>query len=330
MILLRRPNGTGGVRKLTGRRRHPYQAVVSIGHEIRHGEYCVKQASLGTFATRKEALEALGEWQTNHTRADLRYMTVNDVWERIAPTFKDSMYKTFSVFYKKYAPLHKKRLVDVKTDTIEQIPLPPLSQSAHAKIKAMWHRIFEYGIANDIINKDYSVYLTFNDTTPKKRKEVFSESDIKQLMDVPIYQFLLYTGMRINELLDMKSEQVYEDEGVLCFHVEHSKTQAGLRTIPVHSQLMNLINLSGKYVIEPHTSYQLVRKEFMAFCEEHGIKDHTLHDFRRTFASYAKSGGADDYYVKRLLGHVSSDLTKDVYTQAFIKDLKDKIGRAHV
>ena len=323
---MRRPNGTGGVRKLSGRRRKPWQAVVSVGHEIRNNKLCVKQASLGTFATRKEALEALGEWQANSLRADLRHMTVDDVWNKIAPTLKTSMYKSFSVFYKKYAPLHKKRLVDVKTDTIEQVVLPPLSQSAHAKIRALWHRIFAYGIANDIVTKDYSVYLTFNDIVPKKRKEVFSEDDIKSLISNTLYRFLLYTGMRINELLSMKMSQVYEEDGVLCFHINKSKTQAGIRVIPVHSALIEYLG-DGEYVIEPHIKYEVARLSFINYCKEHNIINHTLHDFRRTFASYAKSGGADDYYIKRLLGHNSNDLTKDVYTQAFIKDLKATIEK---
>lgn len=328
MINVRRPNGSGGVRKLAGRRRKPWQAVVSAGHEIRNNKVCVKQVSLGTFATRKEALKALGEWQATNLRADLRYMTVDDVWDRITPTLKESMCKTFSTFYKKYEVLHKKRLVDIKADTIEQVELPPLSQSAHSKIRAMWHRIFEYGMANDIVTKDYSAYLTFNDTTPKRKKDVFSESDIKILMQNELYCFLLYTGMRIGELLSMKMSQVYEEEGVLCFHVDKSKTQAGIRVIPVHSELMKHLS-DREYVIEPHIDYQAARISFIKFCAKHGIKNHTLHDFRRTFASYAKSCGADDYYIKKLLGHVSADLTKDVYTQAFIKDLKRDIEKVH-
>lgn len=325
---MKRPNNSGGIRKLSGRRRKPWQAVVSAGHEIRNNKVCVKQVSLGTYATRKEALDALGEWNTNHLRADLRSTTVEQAWEKIAPTMKESMYKSLVVFYRKYEPLYKKRLVDVKTDTIEQIPLPPLSASAHAKIRAVWHRIFEYGIANDIVTKDYSSYLTFNDVVPKKKKEVFSESDIKALMPIVLYRFLLYTGMRINELLSMKRDQVYEEDGVLCFHIDHSKTQAGIRVIPVHSELMDYLG-DSEYVIEPHETYLRKRLDFIAYCKEHEIVNHTLHDFRRTFASYAKSGGADDYYIKRLLGHTSADLTKDVYTQAFIKDLKSAIEKVH-
>lgn len=318
---MKRPNGTGSVRKLAGRRRHPWQAVVSVGHEIRHGELCVKQASLGCYATRKEALDALAEWQTNHVRAELRHMTVDDVWNEVYPDLKESMKKIFSPLYRKYVPLHKKRLVEVKTRDIEQIPLPPLSQSAHEKIRAMWHRIYEYGIANDIVTKDYSVYLKFNDTKPHKKKEIFTDAEIKTLIDIPVFRFLLYTGMRINELLSMKMDQVYEENGVLCFHVDKSKTQSGIRVIPVHSELKEYLT-GSEYVIEPHHTYTFYRYQLMNI-----TPDHTLHDFRRTFASYAKSGGADDYYIKRLLGHISDDITKDIYTQAFVKDLKSAIEK---
>ena len=304
---MKRPNGSGGVRKLSGKRRHPWQAVVSAGHEIRHGEYCVKQRSLGCYSTRKEALEALAEWQANHINADMRSMTVDDVWNKVYPNLKDSMKRIL--------------LIDVKTYDIEQIPLPPLSSSSHDKIRALWHRLYEYGIANDIVMKDYSVYIKFNDTIPQKKKEIFTEDEIKSVIGIPVFRFLLYTGMRINELLSMKMEQVYEENGVLCFHIDKSKTQAGIRVIPVHSELMDYLG-DGEYVIEPHHTYTFYRYQLMEI-----NKDHTLHDFRRTFASYAKSGGADDYYIKRLMGHISDDITKDIYTQAFIKDLKDAIEK---
>ena len=320
---MKRPNGTGGVRKLSGRRRNPYQAVVSAGHVIRDNKVCVKQVSLGCYPTRREALLALAEWQTSHARADLRHMTVKDVWDKVYPDLKDSMKRIFSPFFERYALLHEKRLVDVKTCDIEQIPLPPYSKSAHEKIRAMWHRIFEYGIANDIVTKDYSVYLKFQDTTPKRKKEVFS--DLNVFLEIPLYRFLLYTGMRINELLSMKTSQVYEEEGILCFHITESKTEAGKRIIPVHSELMPYLDLSQEYVIEPHRTYSPVRAEFLDICKKNNISGHTLHDFRRTFASYEKSCGADDYYIKRLMGHISDDITKDVYTQAFVSDLKKNI-----
>ena len=319
---MKNPNGFGGVRKLAGRRRHPYQAVVSAGHEIRNNKICVKQVSLGCYATRREAMAALAEWQVSHTRIDLKYMTVSDVWKKIKPNLKESAIHNFVPIYNRYAELHETRLTDLKTYTIEQIPLPPLSNSSHDKIRAFWHAIFEYGLANDIINKDYSQFIKFHDVKPRKHKEVFTSAEISRCKEVPLYKILLYTGMRIGELLAMKTKDVYEEDGILCFHVLKSKTESGKRIIPVHHEIIDLIDFSEEYVVE-HKTYNKTRDEFKEF----DLGSHVIHDFRRTFASYAKSCGCDEFYTKCLMGHVHNDITHDVYTQAFVHDLQREIEK---
>lgn len=323
---MKRPNGSGGIRKLSGRRRNPYQVVVSAGHEIRDNKICTKQISLGCFPTRKDALEALGEWQTNHLRVDMRYLTVKDVYRKIRPDLKDSMAIAFDGVYNRYALLHRTRLIDIRTYTIEEIPLPPLSKGSHDKIRAFWHSLFQWGIQNDVVNKDYSQFIRFHDTKQRQKKEIFSPEEIREYKANLMYRILLYTGMRIGELLDMKSEDVYEEEGILCFHITHSKTESGKRIIPVHSAIKYEIDLSNEYVITPHIPYYKAREAF----NEISNANHTLHDFRRTFASYATSGGVDEYYLKCLLGHVHGDITRDIYTQAFVKDLKREIEKVRL
>ena len=320
---MKRPNGSGGIRKLAGRRRHPYQVVVSAGREIRDNKVCVKQVSLGCYATRREALEALAEWQTTHLRVDLRHMTFSDIWSKVRPSIAKSQVLYFDTIFKYYEPLHDIRLVDIRTQTLESVSLPTLSVSAQNKVKTFWRRIFEYGLENDIVNKDYSQFIRFDTTTPKRKKEILSPAEITKCMDKKLYRILLYTGMRINELLEMKTSQIYEDNGVMCFHITKSKTSAGIRTIPVHSKILKDIDTSTEYVIEPHKNYQTRKFEFYRY----GCGEHTLHDFRRTFASYAMSCGVEEYYAKCLMGHAHNDITQDVYTQAFIKDLKREIEK---
>ena len=64
----RRPNNTGTVVKLSGKRRNPYCArVMSDERDIITGKK--KQVCIGTFATREEALNALSIYsliQCNH------------------------------------------------------------------------------------------------------------------------------------------------------------------------------------------------------------------------------------------------------------------------
>ena len=132
--------------------------------------------------------------------------------------------------------------------------------------------------------------------------------------------------MRITELLDMKTEDIYEEEGILCFHVRESKTNAGVRLIPVHSKIEPLVKslTGGTYLIDPHRTYYLAQKSYAAYNAEHGIK-HTFHELRHTFATFGKSCGMDDFYRKALIGHSQKGITDTVYTDAMISDLKSQI-----
>lgn len=322
---MKRPNNSGGVRKLNGNRRKPYQAVVSAGHEIRNNRVCVKQISLGTFATKKEALAALGLWQNSHVRADMINMTVDDVYHRLWDYWTPAIRIAMRTAYNHYRVLGNRRLFDIRTYTIEDVPLPPLSESAHNGIRSLWHRIFMFGIENDIVQKDYSSFIKFKEVNESKKKEPFAPNEIRETIDIKLYRILLYTGMRINELLTMKTEQVYDEDGVLCFHVLESKTETGKRIIPVHSEIVDWINLSDEYVITPKVPYDVAKQNFNKFAADKKFAYHTLHDFRRTFASYAKSCGLKDYYTKCLLGHAHGNITDAVYTKPFVKDLKKQI-----
>lgn len=323
--MARRPNGCGGVRKLSGKRRKPYQAVVSAGYEIRNNKVCVKQVSLGTFETKKEALEALGVWQAEHLRADLMHMTVQDIYDELAPTWTPATLAHNRTTLSRYSTLACRRLVNIKTHTIESVPLPPLSKSTHDTIRLFWHSIFKFGIENDIVTKDYSQFIKFKETTEKVKKTIFTPDEIKILLDDRLFRILLYSGMRINELLSMKREQVYEEDGILCFHVSEAKTEAGNRIIPVHSAIMDEVFTSGDRIMP--IAYMTASRWLDNAIEQNNFEKHTLHDFRRTFASYAKSCGVDDYYRKCLLGHAHENLTDAVYTQAFVSDLKREIEK---
>ena len=49
-----------------------------------------------------------------------------------------------------------------------------------------------------------------------------------------IVLMLIYSGVRVSELLDLKREDVHIDEH--CFNVVHSKTSSGIRMVPIHDK----------------------------------------------------------------------------------------------
>ena len=167
---MKRPDGSGGIRHLSGKRRKPWQAVVSAGHYLVGDEIKVKQVSLGCYETKKDALEALGLWQSSHLRADLMSLTVADIYMKIKDEWTPDMQDAMRAIYKRYLPISKMKLCDVKTYSIESVELPPLSQSTHNLIRSFWHRIFMFGIENDIVLKDYSQFIRFKETKEKQKK----------------------------------------------------------------------------------------------------------------------------------------------------------------
>ncbi len=86
------------------------------------------------------------------------------------------------------------------------------------KLKVLFGQMYEYAMKNDICNKDYSEFVDivkFKDRNPnKKDRNKFTREDIARLWeqkDDKYYQIvlmLIYTGVRISELLDLKKENI--------------------------------------------------------------------------------------------------------------------------
>ena len=74
---MRNPNGYGGITKLSGNRRRPYRVRVTIGwSQTQDRDRQIQQfATLGYYATRKEALIALAEYNVAPYNAIQRRMT---------------------------------------------------------------------------------------------------------------------------------------------------------------------------------------------------------------------------------------------------------------
>ena len=329
---MKRPNGSGGIRKLSGKRSKPYQAVVTNGLKWNGEQFVQDQRSLGVFRTRAEALAALADYQLNPVNLDGRDLTFEDVYELIKPDFKESMIAVMRASFRRLKPiLGDKKVTDIRKRELDMVAdmMNGTSESTQNGVKILVTRVFKYAMENDYIQKDYSQFLTFKDVKAKKEKSAFSPEDIRQLLGLgPYFSVMLHTGMRPNELVNMKSENVYEEDGILCFHVTQSKTAAGIRTIPVHSCIEGLLALDQEYVIQPHKTYKqadtMLKKSQRSGTISPG---HTLHDLRRTFATYAKHCHMDEFCRKAIMGHAQSGITDIVYTDAMVKDLKQEMEK---
>ena len=135
---------------------------------------------------------------------------------------------------------------------------------------------------------------------------------------------LLYTGLRIGELLNLRRQDINRRSSYLI--VRYAKTKAGEgRIIPIHHRIMPLIEQiyrnTDEYLFT--ISYTTFRKHFRDIMKQLNCK-HTIHDTRHTFASLLDAV-APPNALRSLLGHKQGDITTRVYTHKTIRELRKTI-----
>lgn len=321
----RRAKGTGSVYKLQGQRERPWVAYAH-GHVI------------GTCRTSGEALALLEQYNASKAPADLRRITfaaVYDQWsaqhyKAIGPKGQQS----YALAYAAAEPLHARSIADLGTSDyqsiIDSLVAAGRSRSTCEKQRQLFSQLCQWAMTRDVIDKNYAQFLDLPAGAAKKTR-VFSDMEVALIWTMEddtrlgdtarIALILIYTGMRINELLLMRRENVHLAERYM---VGGEKTEAGRdRPIPIDSCILPLI----EHFLEGNTTewlipsangnprdHNTVRKSFRSLMDKLGIQDVTPHTCRHTAASRWAAQGVPIQSVKEILGHSSIQTTSDIYT----------------
>lgn len=323
---MRLPNNYGSVRKLSGKRRRPYQVLITTGYT---DDLKQIQTTLGYYPTREEALTFLSDY--NKSPYDLtKDYTFEQVYNALDLSRKSKYsIRSLATAYNRCGKLHRMKIREIKKSHLQQVAgsLSSYSKATQQEVKNLWTLMFNYAMENDIIQKDYSKFVTFySDATPRA-KLPFEESDVKKFNDDLL--ILCLTGLRISEYLRMKTSDIKDG----CFYVKGTKTESADRIVPVHNKIADIVDLRANQVYlcewsgKPMLYDLFLRKVFQPEMERIGIHGHTIHDTRRTFASIASRSKMDKAITKRLLGHKLNDITEDVYTHKNIDDLKREMDK---
>lgn len=197
------------------------------------------------------------------------------------------------------------------------------------------------------IGKRLPVFVKEEDM--KKVVETLNRSteDWKTLNAKMLIILFYATGMRLNELINLKERQLDESRSQIKVLGKGNKE----RIIPLHKQAIEIIReyqklkkkdfvhkdsfgektgdillVTGKgKKIYPKYAYLLVN----TFLKEAGTLDKkSPHVLRHTFATHLMNNGADLNAVKELLGHSSLAATQ-IYTHNTIEKLKDVYKKSH-
>ena len=199
--------------------------------------------------------------------------------------------------------------------------------------------MFDYAIKNDVVDKKYSTYIDVGKNEGKSKRKPFTPEEMEKLFEyekdldfIDTIIILLYTGLRIGELLTIKRENVFIDKRYMIGGI---KTDAGKdRIIPIHERIVPYIqkwyNKNTTWLITNFEGEQMQysnykREKFENIMEKLGMK-HNPHDTRHTFASLMDSAGANKLCIKRIMGHSAQDITDKVYTHKTIQELIDAVN----
>ena len=214
-------------------------------------------------------------------------------------------------------------------NVIDSMHVKGLSYSSCKKVRTVLNQLFNYAIIKDYPITNYALHLNLGPNVPTIKRRVFTRQQINKLWAIDtsysrMILILLYTGLRIGELLNLRRQDINRRSSYLI--VRRSKTKAGEgRIIPIHHRIMPIIEQlyinSGDYLFT--ISYTTFHKHFQDIMKQLNCK-HTIHDTRHTFASLLDAV-APPNALRSLLGHKQGDITTRVYTHKTIRELRKTI-----
>lgn len=327
---MRNENGFGSIICLdkTGKkRRKPWAVRITTGWV--NGKQ--QRKYLGYYATQKDALVALADYHNSGANLETTKMTLEDVWVRWFDRLEKketskSIMNNHRMVYNRLQPFLNKQFNTIKTTHLQEwmdgIELKP---STKQKLRSTMVQLFDFAIKNDIVTKNYAKFIEIDEKV-EAVGSIFTTSEVDKLwelyrtkkdIDARLLLMLIYSGMRINEILAVERDNINFEEQYL---IGGSKTNAGKdRVIPIHDELLPLFKESigdGKYLVTNNRggkmSYSSAHQRCHKFFTTHGF-NHTIHDTRRTTISLLHTANVPMATIKIIVGHSGDSVTEKVY-----------------
>lgn len=302
---------------------------------------------IGYYQNRKDALQALSDYNGNPYDIDLAKMTFTELYEAWSkeqyPKMKTSLKSAYSAAYKHCKPLYDLQYTKIRKLHMQRcIDECTRGFATKANIKLLLLQLDKYAYDQDIISKTYSANLDVGERTVSQKHQPFTDEEVQKLWKLrgkPYIDdtlFMLYTGCRMSEMLQMKCANIDLEKNTMTGGI---KTSNGInRIIPIHPEILTIVKerLSGKEYLfdyprseksgDPEIAlaklYSLRWGEAM---KEYGI-NHLTHDCRHTFRSKLDSAGANSVAIDKIMGHSSKTIGEKVYTHKTVEELQKAIN----
>ena len=320
---MKHPNGYGSVSKMSGKRRRPYMVQITTGYTVDPVLGTAKQLRqvLGYYATRKDALQALADYNKDPYSLETARVTFAELYEIVKKDFTPGRSRNYQSAYRYLAPVADLPVRSIRAAQM-QACIDACTTTQQREIKTVCRKVFEYAVAQDIVDKDPALYLRSNNPDAEIARDVFTTDQIEDLYAhtdlwwAQVTLILLYTGMRTKELRDLTPEDIDIEERII--RIMQGKNKSSIRQIPIHDQILPIAT-TWRSDMRPftHNGYnKMLKKQY----------GRLAHDCRHTFATRMRECGCDLLTLQLLLGHTPQTITERVYTHISVDELRAAVG----
>ena len=261
--------------------------------------------------------------------------------------------KQFQSFFSDYSSNQKIETADKRAirSWIVELSLKNLSPKSINRKIATLKSFFKFLIKREVIKVNPTANIN-SLKTDQKIPNFIKEKDINYLFDnltvennfegqrdLLILELLYGTGIRISELINLKTKNV----NIIKKEIKVLGKRNKERVVPIHDHILNQIDRfrnkkndiksDHKYLLctkkgdqlYPMLIYRIVKKHLSSLINSKKYNPHLL---RHTFATHILNKGGDLNSIKDLLGHESLAATQ-IYTHNSIEKLKETFKASH-
>ena len=222
------------------------------------------------------------------------------------------------------------------------------SKETILKIKNVMSPVFDAAVEDEILDRNpmasKRIEIHGKETVHHKAIPKEKMADIRRgLKELPerertMAALLCYTGMRFEEVLGVRCEDISFNEGFITVRravvhpnrnmpeVKCPKTKTSERRIPMCDELaleLNICQYRTGFILhtnkdksgETPLSYTEARRCFDYIRKKFDILDYTAHDFRDTCATEWRENGMPLDVIARILGHSKTETTEKRYVK---------------
>lgn len=362
--MAKRENGSGTIIRRKYAHSTKYVAWSAARYEHVDGKIITVRDKIGTFGSRKEAREALEQYNKHPT---LKYNftledTYND-WKKAAfldiSTQTQTSWTTSWAKIKEYTEpaLASKLMREITTSELRELLefyakdrmdtdnagnlllIPALSKSYVTKIKALLTQLWNHAVENNIVDRNYATLVKLPKMEAGTRRAMTDlefaklEKGWETATGGDACLVLCYTGFRVTEFCHLTKFSYDPKAKTLTGGL---KTEAGRdRIVPVHPKILPIIEQwyrasTGPLYPRPdgkaYTKDTFSKGVWKPCMRSLGLPDDlTPHSARHTFGTRMSAAGARPEDIQKILGHADYSMTANTYVNQDVSALKSAV-----